>query len=324
MNRSKEEILAWEKRWALPAAAAALLSVAVLIAGAGVGSSVSGDGNAEILRSVHVHDSSQTVSGILQAIGFLLFVAPLAYLFRADQARASRVRGQLIGLVVAAPLFLAVSTVLGTSAKSEGAKEFVAGNAKSTLSPKKANEECTSQRKDEGAKEFGEEFEPAKGGTALAACEKRKVEDDEASNAVTEASLAGAATGFGIAGGLGLAFGFFYVSLWAMRTGLLGRFWASLGMAQGVAVLIGFILLPMVWFVYIGLLIAGWVPGGKPPAWTEGEAVPWPTPGEKAAGELEPSEPTEAPEPGGGPELEIGDTQTDGSDSPRHKRKQRD
>jgi len=323
LNRSREEILAWEKRWAPAAAAGALLGVAALIAAAAVGSSVSGEGNAEILRSVHEHGSSQTLSGILQAVGFLLFAAPLGYLFRADQVRSSRVRGQLIGLVLAAPLFLGASTVLGTSAKSEGAKEFVAGNAKSTLSPAKAKEECASQRKDEGAKEFGEEFEPAKGETALAACEKRKIADDEASNAVTEASLSGAATGFGIAGGLGLAFAFFYICLWAMRTGLLGRFWASLGMAEGVAVLIGFILLPMVWFVYVGLLLLGWVPGGKPPAWEAGEAVPWPSPGEKAAGELEPK-PTDAPAPGANPELEIGDTQTDGSDSPRRKRKQRD
>ena len=76
-----------------------------------------------------------------------------------------------------------------------------------------------------------------------------------------------------------------------MRTGLLGRFWASLGMALGVTVLLGIILLPMIWFIYIGLLFMGWVPGGRPPAWAAGEAVPWPTPGEKAAESLEASEP---------------------------------
>lgn len=324
MRRSKEEILAWEKRWALPVGVASLLGVVALIAAIAVGSSMSGEGNAEILRSTHEHSSEEMLSGILQAVAFILFAAPLFYLFRADQARASRVRNQLIGLVVVAPLFFATSTVLRASATNEGAKEFVAGNAKSTLSATKANEDCSSQRKDEGAKEFGEEFEPGKGETALAACEKRKTEDDEASNAVSEASLTGAAGGFGIAGGLGLVVAFFYVCLWAMRTGLLGRFWASLGMALGVALLIGFIPLLMIWFVYMGLLAVGSLPGGKPPAWAEGEAVPWPTPGEKAASDLEPPQPTDAPAPGASPDLEIGDTQTDGSDTPRRKRKQRD
>src|SRR3712207_7043707 len=39
----------------------------------------------------------------------------------------------------------------------------------------------------------------------------------------------------------------------------------------------------LVWFLSLGMLIAGWVPRGRPPAWAAGEAVPWPTPGEQAA-----------------------------------------
>ncbi len=316
MNRSKEEVLAWERRWALPAAALTLLAVVALIAAGAVAGHIGGggEGSAAILRAAHEHSSSVTLLGVLQGLGFALFAVPLFYLFRAGQARSGRIRAQLVGLIVVAPLFLAASTVIGAGAKSEGADQFVAGEAKSTLSAKKANEECVSQRKDEGAKPFGEEFEPAKGETPLAACETRKTEDDEASNALTEASLTGAATGFGLAGALGIAIAFFYTCLWAMRTGLLGRFWASLGMALGVAVLIQFILLPMVWLVYMGLLFAGWLPGGRPPAWAAGEAVPWPSPGQKAAEELEPEN----------PELEIGDTQTDGSQPERRKRKQRD
>jgi hypothetical protein len=317
LNRSKEEVLAWEKRWSLPVAIATLVGVAALIGSAAAASSISGDGNAEVLRSVHEHSSSETLSGIIQAVGFALFAAPLFYLFRAVRARSGKVRSQLVGLVVVAPLFLAASVLIGAAAKNEGAKEFVAGQAKSTLSAPKAKEECTSKQKEEGAKEFSEEYEPGSGETALAACEKRKVEDNEASNAVSEASLSPAAAGLGIAGGLGIAVAFFYSCLWAMRTGLLGRFWASFGMAVGVAALIGFILLPMIWFVYFALLIGGWIPGGRPPAWAAGEAVPWPTPGQQAAEKMEPEE------PGANPELEISDTQTDGSSKPR-KRKQRD
>jgi hypothetical protein len=61
-------------------------------------------------------------------------------------------------------------------------------------------------------------------------------------------------------------------------------------MALGIAVLIGFVILALVWFLYLGLLFLGKLPNGRPPAWEAGEAVPWPTPGEKAAAELEPDE----------------------------------
>ena len=74
-----------------------------------------------------------------------------------------------------------------------------------------------------------------------------------------------------------------------MRTGFLSRFWGSLGMVAGIAFLLGpLFLVTLVFFVYFGLLALGIVPGGRPPAWEAGEAVPWPTPGEKAAEELEP------------------------------------
>ena len=44
-----------------------------------------------------------------------------------------------------------------------------------------------------------------------------------------------------------------------MRTGLLTRFWAMLGLALGV-----------------GLMLAGWWARPLPPAWAAGEAIPWP------------------------------------------------
>lgn len=286
---SRAEIKETEARWAVPVAVATFLAVALMVASILV-SSVSGSGDAEVLRSVDAHSGSVTLSGVLQAIALALLTLPLVHLFRAARARSERVRPLFVGLVVAAPLFLALSAVLAGAAREEAAERFVAGEAKATLSKLEASEKCVSDRKDEGAKAFAEEFEPAKGETALAACEKRKVEDDEASNAQAEASLTPLATGFGIAGGLGFAVALFYTCLWAMRVGLLTRFWGSLGMALGIAALLGLILFTLIWFVYFGLLVLGGLPSGRPPAWEAGEAVPWPTPGEKAAAELEPSE----------------------------------
>jgi hypothetical protein len=318
--QDRAEILEWEARWAKPVALLTFLAVILLVVSQVVGSTVSGDGEAEILRSTHEHTSAVTLSSLLQALGFALFAVPLFYLFRAARARSDRVRGQLVGLVVIAPLFLALSTGLSASARNDTASTFLAGDAKSTLSAQEAKKDCASERDDLGAKDFAEDFAPAAGQTPLAACEERKIGDDEASNARSEASTAAAVSGFGIAGALGLAVSLFYIGLWTMRTGLLGRFWGSLGMALGVAILLGLLPLAFIWLIYVALLIAGWVPGGKPPAWAAGEAIPWPTPGEKAADELSPEEETDA-EPSSGDQESSADRALG---SERRKRKQRD
>jgi hypothetical protein len=280
-------------------AIATLLAVVGFVVSGAVGSSISGEGQAALLRSAQEHSSSVTLSGAIDALAFVLLALPLGYLFRVVEARGEGMRNGMIALVVAAPLFLAISTGLGVAAKHDAADAFTAGEAKSTLSSKDARKECAATLKDKGAKSFADEYPPRGKETAGDACERREIEDDEASNAVSEASLAGLATFCGIAGGLSLIVGLFYTSLWAMRTGVLSRFWAALGMALGVTVLLGVVLFLLFWLIYIGLLIGGWVPRGRPPAWAAGEAIPWPSPGEKAAESLESEERTEAP-----PELE--------------------
>jgi hypothetical protein len=85
---------------------------------------------------------------------------------------------------------------------------------------------------------------------------------------------------------LALIFSLIYVPLWAVRTGLLTRFFGTLGMALGASIifLLQIALLAILfWFVYFGLLLLGRVPAGRPPAWDAGEAVPWPAPGEEPA-----------------------------------------
>ena len=314
MGKSKAEVRAWESRWAVPVAIATVLAIVLIVASRFV-NEASGDGTAELLRSVDEHSGSVTLAGVLQAIAFILLAFPLAYLFRAAAARSNRVRAQLIGLVIAAPIFLGISAGLAVVAQQEAADQFLAGDAKSTLTPAEAKDECRDDLKDEGAQDFADEYEPAKGETPAAACEDRKIEDDEASNARTEASLAGVVTGFGIAGALGFVISLFYTCLWAMRTGLLSRFWGSLGMALGVATLLGLLPFLLIWLVYIALLVIGKVPGGRPPAWEAAEAMPWPTPGEKAAAELEPED---------GWDDESQSNGGEGGDGPMRKRKQRE
>ncbi|HET8813451.1 MAG TPA: hypothetical protein VFM51_00660 [Solirubrobacterales bacterium] len=313
MGKSKAEVKAWEARWAIPVAIGGIVG-AVLLFASTLADPVSGSGQAELLRSADAHSGGVLASKLMQVLGFLLLTLPLTYLFRAVQARSDRVRGQLIGLVVVAPIFLAISSGLSIGATNEAADEFVAGEAKSTLTKQEANEECVDERKDEGGDFLVDEYDPAKGEAPLRACEDRKLEDDQASNAVGEASLAGAVSGLGLAGAFGFAIALFYTGLWSMRTGVLSRFWGSLAMVAGIALFLGplFFMVTLVWFVYFGLLVLGVLPGGRPPAWEAGEAVPWETPGEKAAAELEPE--------GGGQE---GDHEPPSEPSDRRKRKQR-
>jgi hypothetical protein len=318
VRKNRREILQWESQWSLRVGLATFAGVILLVVSAFVIAGVSGEGDAELLRKAHEHASSVTLASILEAGGFIFLAAPLYFLFRAAAARTDQMRYQLIGLVVAAPLFFAASALLNAAATNEAAGNFAKGKADSTLTAKEAGSECRSDLKDKGAKEFGEEFD---GGTSPRAdCVETKVADDEASNALSEASARGIATGFGLGGRLGLAIALFYTCLWAMRLGLLTRFWGSLGMALGVAALLLLVQFALIWFIYFGLLLIGKLPGGRPPAWAAGEAVPWPTPGEKAAESLEPDPDFKEPEP---PELDNSDSSSAPGEE-RRKRKQRD
>jgi hypothetical protein len=287
MTKSRAEIQAWESRWAVPVGIASILAVVLLIVARPL--NVSGDGEADFLREVHAHGGAALLSGLVSTFAFVLLALPLVYLFRAVAARSDRVRRQLIGLVVAAPLFLAASTVCAIAVTSDAADNFVAGKVKPELTVAEAREECVEERKDEGVKFLEDEYDPGQGVSPQRACEARKLADDAASQATKEASLAPLATGLGLAGAFGFVVALLYTGLWSMRTGVLSRFWGSLAMVAGIAFLLGpLFLVALVWFVYFGMLCLGVVPGDRPPAWEAGEAIPWPTPGDKAAAELEP------------------------------------
>jgi hypothetical protein len=299
LNRRKEDVLAWESRWSLPTGLLTFLSVAILIVSAITIAGVNGTGEAELLVSAHEHSSSVTISSVLEAVGFLILTAPLYFLFRAALSRAGgKMKSQLVGVIIVAPIFFAISGALNGVATNEAADTFHKGEAKSTLSAEKGAEECRDEEREKGAKAFGEKYDS--GASPLKDCEAEEQEESKAKNALSEASLRDAATGFGLAGRIGLAVALIYSCLWAMRVGLLSRFWGSLGMALGVAALLLLVQFCLIFFIYFALLLVGKLPGGRPPAWAAGEAVPWPTPGERMAKELEPREGGPEPDEGGG------------------------
>ena len=144
---------------------------------------------------------------------------------------------------------------------------------------------------------------------------------DEVQN--TEATgllITGQSINLGGAVALGLGVGI--VCLHAMRAGLLTRFLGVLGILVGAVIGFspflgsGFSPVQMFWLLALALLLAGRWPGGDPPAWRTGQAVPWPT-----AAELR-----EAREAAARPAAEP-PSQTTGSPSPatsaKKKRKRR-
>jgi hypothetical protein len=301
-------VVAREGEWIKRAGAAALLGALLALAGfVLLQTAIGGDANFEGLREADELSSTIWASGIAAALGYALLAAPLYFLFRAAGARNTSVRGQFGGLAILGPLLLGVSALLIAAGTQQAADTYLGGDAKPSMTQKELAEECREDRGDESQED----------------CVAKTREEDKASEAIKDSGLVTFGRFIGLAGGLSLLVALFYTGLWAMRTGLLSRFWGSFGMAVGVAALIGITPLALLWFFYLGLVLVGAVPGGRPPAWAAGEAIPWPSPAERAAAELEgPGGAEGMAEESGEPAEPAGDGQEPGQ--PRRKRKHRD
>ncbi|MBS1879294.1 MAG: hypothetical protein JST31_07265 [Actinobacteria bacterium] len=343
MATARRQIVAWESRWFVPVGVTAFVATILIVVSNIVVSGLNNSGHqSEFLISANEHGGKVALYAGLQALGFLLLGLPLYFLFRATAVRSDRFRRQMVGVVIAAPIFFAIAAIITGVVTSEAATKFVNEEVPAKMTKQEAAKECTKERSEKGAKEFGEEW--TKGSNPLANCEETEIADDRAEQSLDQSGLQGLGFGFGLAARLGFAVALLYTCLYAMRVGLLTRFWGSLGMALGVASLILAPEFSLIFFIYLGLLALGRLPGGRPPAWAAGEAVPWPTPGEKAAQELQPEDPSaevvEAPElpagrDEGGDEGKAGDGPSggepgDGSggsggpgEGPRRKRKRR-
>lgn len=249
------EIISREKRLAAPVALAAFGSVIafVIAIAASQGASPAGSGSdAEFLTDFDENQTGLLVAAIFQALGMLLVAVPILYLFRAAAARSDKVRVALVGVTVAGPLFIALGAILQFVSFDQAAADFVAGGG---------------PPRNEDVNDFAEEL-------------------------IQDQSLWDAAQGFTFAGTLGLLFGLVYTSLHAMRTGLLTRFWGTLGMALGVSLLFLGPIGVLVFMIALGLIILDRWPGGRPPAWDAGTAIPWPKPGDEP-----PPDQPDGPEP---------------------------
>ncbi len=319
---TKSQILARESNWFVRVGVAGILGgILALFGFILLQSAIGGDANFESLIEAHDNSGNVWIAGALTCIGYLLIGAPLYFLFRAAQVRSERVKNQMVGLVLLGPLLLGLSAPLISGGTQEAATSYLDGKVQPEKDAAEVKKECAEEKEDKSAEDFAKDFPEKDGKTGLAACEVKTTEESKATAAIKDSTLLKIGQFAGLAGGLSLVVGLLYVGLWTMRTGLLTRFWGSLGMAVGFASIIGFSPLAFIWFVYVGLMLTGTM-RGRPPAWEAGEAIPWPTAGEKAAQELQPSDPdaidvdseeVDDPAPNG-----------NGSSAPPKKRKRRD
>ena len=108
----------------------------------------------------------------------------------------------------------------------------------------------------------------------------RAIQTEAVADDLRDSPVIDVANVLGVTGVLGLGFWLVKGSLDAMRVGLLSRFMGVLGIALGPALVLGFGLLVLpFWLVALGVLFLGRWPRGVPPAWSTGRAQPWPGPG---------------------------------------------
>ena len=308
----KAELLERERRWSRPAGIAALLGVALAIVSVALQQSAVGgdnDTDTERLINIHEHASEFFLSNVLQGLAFLLFAAPLWFLFKAAQGRTPLVRTAYAILAIVGPALLFSSQVVSAVGLTDVADKFdqeLPSLERETRQQAQQGEAGTGQgagtaAQDGGAGTQSESKAPATEATEGTQSEASETEnsdtgttddeedseentptEDRAEDLVTDSSAVTLGSILSLPGFLGFVVGMVYIPLWAMRTGLLSRFWGSLGMAIGVVVVV----IPpaqlalMLWMAAIGLMLIGLWPRGRPAAWEAGVAIPWQKPGE--------------------------------------------
>ncbi len=123
-----QRIIERERRWAAPAAAAAVLTFVLYVASFILDRSAglySGASDAQQLISLHDHSGTILVASIVRAAAFLLLPVPILYLFRAAQARNPGVRAAMVGFIFIGPILFAAQGVIQAVGAKEAAADFV-------------------------------------------------------------------------------------------------------------------------------------------------------------------------------------------------------
>jgi hypothetical protein len=274
---SKQEILDFQARWMRPAGIAAILAAGLLVASGIIGSVGSADNDAEQLQLYHQHSGRLVFASVISGVGLLLIAFPLYFLFRSARARSDRVRGFAGPLLLIGAVLVCVQGIVFSLGFKDASNRYVAGvgavEARAEQAPTKTT--TTQKTTPTGSTTTTPALTPAQ----RAANAKK----DFATHEINHSSKVRAARITGLLGALTLIGGVVYTLIWTMRTGLLTRFMATLGMVFIAALVLIPSLGPIgivLWFAVLGLMLAGWWIRSLPPAWAAGEAIPWLRPGE--------------------------------------------
>jgi len=316
----RERTLERERRWAVPAALLALVPFLLYVASIIVvqGADVAGgNSEAEQLNSLHDHFGTILVSAIVRGIGFLLLPLPILYLFLAAKARNPRVHAAMAGFVLIGPILFGVQGVIQAVGAGQAADDFVQLQSEQAEETQKYSaftrqldksadqiEKVTVYTADnsleveqKGGEFFAVPNYPSEDDDkVLSALDDKGVENETDADAdagppdalatkiTDDNSVLQTSQGLLLPAVLGLIVMMIYVPLQSLRAGLLTRFLGSMGIALGASMIL---ILPiaviaiLAWTGFLGLLFVGRVPGGRPPAWETGEAIPWQRPGEE-------------------------------------------
>jgi hypothetical protein len=291
---SRSELLESEKGLMKPAGIAALLGAALFVASAFIQSSVgdSVDTDAELLTQYAEDGNTLLVGRIVFGLAFLCFTLPLYTLFRAIQARTDRVRNSFVAFCFIGPVLLAIQGPMLAVGYQEAGDQFV------EKAP--ALEQAAAPEQD---------AEPTTTGSDEDEDEEDTPEEQLAEDLIEDSGTVSVAQPLLLPALLGMVTVMIFINIWAQRVGLLTRFWGSLGIALGAAMII---ILPIallgivLWFMALGMMLLGIGRRGRPPAWDAGVAIPWVRPGDEPPdgppgppGPPGPSEPPDAPGPAG-------------------------
>ena len=304
-----EDVLRWEARQA-PRAAAAAAASAVLVIGSGVATAAlfndapvsgivdslaragrpGGVGDLPSLRTPYYEfydDRAGTVllTALARGVGFVAVAFMLVYLGMAVRNRSEGFRRMWIYVSLAGGVLGAIATIMFTIGTTSEISGFLDG-----------------PRTVDRAGDIGD------------------------SSILVTAQLIGipGTQAIGLAS-LALGLGWVVICLNAMRVGLLTRFMGVLGIICGALIVLPILSpLPIVqtfWLGAMALLLLGRWPNGVPPAWSTGEATPWPSQQEVREARAAQRRGAE-PEPDPEPETPAGDGRAHPS-SRKKKRKRR-
>jgi hypothetical protein len=349
----RERIIERERRWAVPAAVFALVPIVLYIVSifvVGQAHLAGGSSEAEQLASLHEHSGTVLLSSVIRGIGFLLLPIPFLYLFRAAQARSPRVQAAMVGFVFIGPILFGAQGIVQAIGAGQAASQFVDRPPEQTVKYSKFQSEVkndpnlitkvtvyTDASKLEVEQSDGTfnqvDFPNGDENKILDSLNAAGIDnetdtdtgtgppDAEANKITGDNGTLQASQGLLLPAVLGLIVMMVYVPLQALRCGLVTRFLGSLGMALGASMILILpiaVLAMLAWTGFLGLTFVGRIPGGRPPAWDAGKAIPWPRPGEIAEDDVIQGDATEVDGEA------SGDSGAKASPPAKRKRKSRD